>query len=227
MGVPNMPPRRSDDDGPLATVFMLVLLIGAVGGAIWLSVRDQTMGDSRGLETHLDPGAATQLRGGGRSGTEGFEEAFKHLPVDADAAERSADAEYDGLAQRLDASELAEVKKVMSRSGGSRDDYGDSDLAMLRRRGFDTWVRAREIRWSYEDPSFKPAARTIWNRSPRVRKDGELIELAVRWSEKNRSARSRIIVIIEAIEHETRELTSGERDAINSFAGDEYFSNRQ
>ena len=54
--VPNMPPRRSDDDGPLATVFMLVLLVGVVGGGIWLSVRDRTVGDSR-TRNVMDPGA--------------------------------------------------------------------------------------------------------------------------------------------------------------------------
>lgn len=224
MGVPNMPSRRSDDDGPLATVFMLVLLIGAVGGAIWLSTRDQTVGDSRGLETRLDPGAGPESLKGG-AGTQGFEEAFKHLPVDADAEQRRADEEYEGLAQSLDASRLAEVKKVMSRNGGSRDDYADADLAMLRSRGFDMWVRAREIRWSYEDPSFKPAARLVWNRAPRVRKDGELAELAVRWSEMNRSARTRMLDIIDAVEHKTRQLTASERDAINSFAGNDYLAN--
>ena len=152
--------------------------------------------------------------------------AFKRLPDDATALQRTADAEFDHVAQALGADELAQVQKIMSRGSGSRDDYSDSDLATLRRHGFGKWVRAQAIRWSAGDPAFETAVGSVWKRSGRGHDDGDLTELAVRWGEMNRSTRMKILDIIDAVEHKTRELTSSERDAISSFAGDDYLANR-
>ena len=103
------------------------------------------------------------------------------------------------------------MKKILSRKGRSRDDYSDGDLAMLRRHGFDKWVRAVRSAGRMKTRRSNPRRSVVWKRAPHVREDGELTELAVRWSEMNRSGRTRILDMIDAVEQKTRELTTGER----------------
>src|SRR5262249_15180530 len=123
------------------------------------------------------------------------------------------------------ADEYARVQKIMSRKG-SRDDFSDSDFAMLRRCGFGKWIRAQAVRWSQGDRSFQTAARAVWERSPKARDSGEVTELAARWGEMDTASRQRLLDIIGAVEGKSRNLTDGERDAVISFAGEDYYANR-
>jgi hypothetical protein len=161
----------------------------------------------------------------GADGQPGFVSAFRRLPNDATALQRAADAEFDEAARMLGADELTAVQRIMSR-GGSRDDYSDSELAMLRRNGFGKWVRAQAIRWSHEDATFEAVGAAVWGRSPRARDENEMVELAVRWGERDRKTRTKLFHLIQIVENRTRELTGDERDAVNAFAGEEYLANR-
>lgn len=220
-----MPPRRSADDGPLATLFMLALLIAITAGGLWYSVREKT---NRGTRSP-DPGRESAGQSRPRSGSpnsHGFVDAFKRLPNDATALQQSADEEFDNTARLLGADELAQVQKIMSRNGSSRDDYSESELATLRRHGFGKWVRAQAIRWSHSDPTFETVVAAVWERSPQAREDRDLTELAVKWGEKSRSARQRLLSIIQSMEGNSRELTADERNEVIAFAGEEFLARR-
>jgi hypothetical protein len=204
---------------------MLVLLVAVTGGGIWLAAKDRTTGSRRSSVSE------TQFAGGSGSrtspdGSPAFVAAFKRLPQDATALQRSADAEFDEAARMIGADELTQVRRIMAR-GGSRDAYSESELAMLRRHGFGKWVRAQAVRWSHEDSAFESVVSSIWGRSSRARSESDMTELAVRWGEQDRSSRNQLLQLIQIVENKTRELTDDERSTIISFAGEEYLSRSQ
>lgn len=217
---------RRADDNPLVAVFMLVLLLGAAGGAIWISVREKANGarEYAGNETIPTSGLG---QGGAAGNPDGprFVESFKRLPRNATSLQATADAEFDSAARLIGADELTQIQRIMSR-GGSRDDYSDSEFELLRRNGLTSWIRAKAIKWSQNDPAFNTAAEAVWTRSPKMKSDSELTELAVRWGEMDRAARMQMLQIIHAVESKSRELTDGEREAVTRFAGDEYLTHR-
>ena len=100
-----MPPRRSADEGPVATIFMLVLLVGITVGGIWYSVREKTNGGVRPRDPDI-ASVGSVGRSRPRSGSPNspeFVEAFKQLPNDATAMQRSAEEEFDNTARLLGA----------------------------------------------------------------------------------------------------------------------------
>jgi hypothetical protein len=217
-------PRRAADDNPLVAVVMLVVLGGVAVVGIWNSLREKpSVAHNHGAATW----EAQPAPGPGPSGPHPrFVEAFKRLPNDATALQRTFDAEFDNAARYLSADELAQVKKIISRNARSRDDFSDGELDTLRRRGFGNWVDAQAIRWSQEDPAFKTVSTAVWARSPRVRSDGELTGLAVKWGEKDRSSRLALLGLFQAVENKSRDLTAAERATLAAFAGEEYAANR-
>lgn len=216
---------RRADDNPLVAVLMLVLLLGAAGGALWISVREKATGERQysSVETFQSP--LTPAPGTAAPGKIQFVESFKRLPNSATAMQTAADAEFDRAARFIGADELPQVQRLISR-GGSRDDYSDSELALLRRHGLGSWIRAKAVQWSKDDPAFNTAAESVWARSSKAKSDSGLTELAVRWGEMDRAGRLQILQIIHAVETKTRELTASERDVVTRFAGDEYLANR-
>src|SRR5262249_38981231 len=117
-------------------------------------------------------------------------------------------------------------EKLLARKNGGRDAYSDTDLDTLRRLGFGKWLRAQAVRWSQDDPAFKTTSEAVWGRSPNVRDDGLLTDLAARWGEMDRASRLRIFQLIKAVEARSRELSDDERDALVGFTGADYYANR-
>lgn len=220
-----MSPPRPTDDGPLAAIFMLCLLLVVAGGGIWYSIREKPRVANNvnpGIETPWQMQSSTPSGGGLR-----FVEAFKRLPSDATSLQRAADQEFDNAARLLNADELAQINKILARKGSSRDSYNESDFDLLRRHGFGKWLRAQSIGWSQSDPVFKKVGESVWERSPQARDSGDLSELAARWGELDKMTRTKIYQAIQALETKARELTGDERDAVSSFAGPEFLTSRQ
>src|SRR5262245_21325698 len=121
--------RRSSEDNPLVSVFMLGLMVAVGAGGIWYAIREKPRGPGgpAGPTPDLSQGAVGNLGPGGGNSPR-FVESFKRLPADATALQKAADAEYDNTVRRLGVEEYARVEKLLARKG-SRDDYSDSDLA--------------------------------------------------------------------------------------------------
>lgn len=219
-----MTPPRPSDDGPLAAIFMLCLLLVVAGGGIWYAIREKpraVAASSPGIETPW-PTMGRQAH----VGPMGFVEAFKRLPSDATALQRSADEEFDKAAKLLNADELAQVNNILSRKGNSRDAYSESDFALLRRHGFSKWLKAQSIGWSQSDPVFQKVGESVWAHSNGSREGSDLSDLAAKWGELDKMTRTKIFQAIQALEKHTRELTSDEREVVASFAGEGFLGNR-
>ncbi len=219
-----MSPPRPSDDGPLAAIFMLCLLVIVTAGGIWYSIREKP----RGGPVANGPGIETPSQSGKRSPGNGlaFVEAFKRLPADATSLQRAADQEFDNAARALNAEELTQVNKILARRGGSRDAYNESDFAILRKHGFGNWLRAQTVSWSQSDPVFQKVGESVWERSSRTRETGDLTDLAAKWGELDKMTRTKIFQAIQALEGKSRELTGDERVIVTNFAGEDFLSNR-
>src|SRR5262245_31303654 len=199
--------RRSAEDNPLVALFSLVPLVVVGGGGIWYAIREKPRVDGR----YAGQSAELTAREGRSQpvppGSQRFVESFKRLPADATALQKAADAEYDGAIQSLGVEEYGRVEKLLARKNGGREAYSESDLDTLRRLGFGKWLRAQAVRWSQDDPAFKTTSEAVWGRSPNVRDEGLLTDLAARWGEMDRATRLRMFQLIKAVEAKSRELS--------------------
>ena len=147
---------RRADDNPFVAVFMLVLLVGAAGGAIWISLREKANGERQYSSVESIPDSVLGQGGGtGSSNAPRFVDSFKQLPKRATSLQQAADAEFDHAAKSIGADELTQVQRIMSR-GGSRDDYSDSELATMRRNGLTSWLRGKQLNGRRTTPLSTP-----------------------------------------------------------------------
>ena len=218
-----MSPPRPSDDGPLAAIFMLCLLLIVAGGGIWYAVREKP----RGGPGAGGPGIEKPWESGRRSLGNGprFVEAFKRLPSDATSLQRAADDEFDSAAKLLNAEELAQVNKILARKGGSRDAYSESDFEVLRRHGLGKWLRAQTISWSQSDPVFQKVGESVWSARPSARQRRS-DRSGGQWGELDKMTRTKILAAVQAVEGKSRELSSDEREMVVNFAGEDYLNNR-
>ena len=221
-----MPPpsRRSPDDNPFVSVFVLVVLLGIATGAIWYATQEkvpagnqQYSGPPTDPKSHGQPGPGGPLQ---------FVDAFKRLPDDATVLQRAADEEFDNVAKVLSSGDLATIEQIIAKKAASNGLFNDDEIAILRRHGLTRTIHARAARWAQDDPGFKTASGAVWGRSPQVRESGELTELAARWGEMSRMARLEMLQIIHAVESKSRDLSDKERAALTGFAGEDYLARR-
>jgi hypothetical protein len=218
------PSKRFGEDGPLATIFMLGLMLAITGGGVWLATREKPGGPA-GFH-RPDSGGESRPKPSGASGgnTPRFVEAFKRLPQDAVALQRAADEEVENALGALGVADRAEINRILGRDVRSRDAYTDAELALLRKHGLGTWVRAQAVNWAHDDPAFPKVGEMVWNRSSRPKDSEAVIDMAAKWGEMSRVGRLDLFQALQAVDSNSRELTSAERSAVVAFAGEDYLA---
>src|SRR5436190_23055096 len=93
--------KRSGDDGPLATTFMLGLMVVITIGGVWLATREKP-GPPGGRQ--VDPNLGSHLKVAGND----FAEALKRLPKDVAALQQVADGECGLVLNTLGDADRAE-----------------------------------------------------------------------------------------------------------------------
>ena len=86
------------------------------------------------------------------------------------------------------------------------------------------WLLSHAILWGLMDSWFNLVAKEIWDRSPQMRQEDAMFDLAHKWGLLDRETRRTIKIAMEKLELKDRRVTTEEHDMVREFAGDEYYT---
>jgi hypothetical protein len=153
-----------------------------------------------------------------------FDEALARVKKEGQTLHKEFKEELPAKRKLLTDDELETLDKILALKADA-DNTAAAGARFMYKHKMDKWVLANAIGFSASDKSFLAVAKLVWDRSPKQRGAGAILELAVKWGEKDGLIRDALATIIKRIEA-GKEFTAEERDLVLGFAGEEYLANR-